>query len=87
MPDGACTLLKTIAMSWRSRVGSPFTSMNWVACVTGSNTITNCAGSCTERMHFSPAGSSTESMTISRMISSNRASGRSMPELQKTCFW
>ena len=46
--------LNTIDRLWRSRVGSPFTSMNCAAWVTGSKTITNSAGSCSERIAFSP---------------------------------
>ena len=33
-------------------VGSPLTSMNCAACVTGSNTMTNSAGSCSDRMRL-----------------------------------
>ena len=46
-------------------VGSPLTSMNCAACVTGSNTMTNSAGSCSDRIAFSPGGSSTASRVIS----------------------
>ena len=55
VPVGARALLKTIARLWRSRVCSPFTSMKWAACVTGSNTITNSAGSCSDICAFSDA--------------------------------
>src|SRR6266571_3494676 len=61
---GALTLLKTTVRFWRSRVGSPLTSMNCAECVTGSNTITNCAGSCSDSEARSPGGSSIESSTI-----------------------
>ena len=42
---GEWPLLKITARVWRSSVGSPFTSMKWAECVTGSNTITKSAGS------------------------------------------
>ena len=38
--------------------------MKWAACVTGSKTITNSAGSCSDMSAFSPAGSSMASMLI-----------------------
>ena len=67
----------------RSLVGSPLTSMKCAACVTGSNTMTNSAGNCTEICAFSPGPSSIESMVISSRICSRPVSGRSMPVPQK----
>ena len=60
VPVGVRSLSKTIARFWRSRVGSPLMSRNRVPCVTGSMTITNCAGNCSESNAFPPGGSSTE---------------------------
>src|SRR6266481_4394748 len=82
VPVGARTLLKTSERFWRSRVASPLMSRNCAACVTGSKTITNSAGSCSDRMAFSPGGNSTESRVTSSMIRS-KSLGRSIPELQK----
>ena len=52
VPFCAKTLLKTTVRFCRSRVGSPFTSMNCVVCVTGSNTMQNSDGSCTDISAF-----------------------------------
>jgi hypothetical protein len=79
---GCCSLLNTIDSDCRSRVGSPFTSMNCAVCVTGSTTITNSAGSVNDSNAFSPGGSSISSSVISSTIRSKASSGRSMPELQ-----
>ena len=39
--------------------------MNCAECVTGSNTMMNCAGNCSDSTAFSPAGSSSASITTS----------------------
>ncbi|MCY1310964.1 hypothetical protein D9M70_612080 [compost metagenome] len=46
----------------RSLVGSPLTSMNCAAWVTGSKTMMNSAGICSEMTAFSPGGSSSASI-------------------------
>src|SRR5512139_1543 len=51
--------------------------MKWAACVTGSKTITNSSGSCSDISAFSPGGSSIASMVIFSRSSSNPVSGRS----------
>ena len=58
------SLSKISDSACRSFVGSPFTSMNCAVCVTGSKTMMNFAGSCSEMIAFSPAGSSSDSSTI-----------------------
>src|SRR4029453_4084667 len=70
-----------------SRVGSPFTSMNCDMWATGSNTIKNASGRCSESSTFSPGGSSTECSVISLMSSAKASSsGKSTPELQNNCL-
>src|SRR6516225_7662478 len=81
---GVRSLSRTSVRFWRSRVGSPLTSRKRVAWVTGSRTITNSAGNCSERIAFSRGGSSTDSRTIS-WIRSSKLSGTSIPEPQNTC--
>ena len=85
VPVGACILLKIIARLCRSRVGSPLTSMKCAACVTGSNTMMNSAGSCSDIEAFSPGANSMASSVISSISSSRPVSGRSTPEPQKIC--
>ena len=80
---GGRTLSRTIVRFWRSRVGSPLTSRNWVPCVTGSMRITNSAGNCSDNSALPPGGSSTDSRTISWSRSS-KLSGTSIPEPQNT---
>ncbi len=79
---GERTLLKTMEMSRRSPVGSPLTSRNRALWVTGSKTIMNSDGSCSDNTALSPAGNSTESIVIFSMRSSNPSSGKSIPVLQ-----
>ncbi len=60
--------------------------MNWAECVTGSNTMINCGGSCSDNTAFSPAGSSSASSTTSSESDANASLLKSTPELQKTCL-
>src|SRR5712691_11252720 len=60
--------------------------MNCAACVTGSNTITNCGGNCSDNTAFSRAGSSSASSTTSSVSAANDSLLKSTPELQKTCL-
>src|ERR1700738_2903228 len=60
--------------------------MNWAECVTGSNTMTNCGGSCSDNTAFSPAGSSSASSVTSSVSDSNDSLLRSTPQLQNTCL-
>src|SRR3984885_12295322 len=85
-PVGGCDLLKTSESCWRSLVGSPCTSMNCAECVTGSNTMTNCGGSCSDRIAFSPAGSSSASSVTSSLSDAKDSLSKSTPELQNTCL-
>src|ERR1700760_5141058 len=86
VPVGGCDLLKISDSCWRSLVGSPCTSMNCAECVTGSNTMMNCGGSCSDSTALSPAGNSSASNVTSSVSDSNSSSFRSTPELQKTCL-
>ena len=60
--------------------------MNCAACVTGSNTMMNCGGNCSDSTAFSPAGSSSASSTTSSDSDANDSLLRSTPELQNTCL-
>src|SRR6266567_4476700 len=60
--------------------------MNWAECVTGSNTMMNCGGSCSDSTAFSPAGSSSASSVTSSVNDSKDSLLRSTPELQNTCL-
>ena len=60
--------------------------MNCAECVTGSNTMMNCAGSCSDSTAFSPAGSSSASSTTSSVSDANDSLLKSTPELQKICL-
>ena len=60
--------------------------MNCAECVTGSNTMMNCAGNCSDSTAFSPAGNSSASSTTSSDSCSNDSLLKSTPELQKTCL-
>ena len=60
--------------------------MNVAACVTGSNTMMNCAGSCSDSTAFSPAGNSSASSVTSSVNAVNDSLLKSTPELQKICL-
>src|SRR5216683_2277879 len=60
--------------------------MNWAEWVTGSNTMMNSFGSCSDSTAFSPAGSSSASSTTSLESDANDSSSKSTPELQKICL-
>src|ERR1700687_2297898 len=60
--------------------------MNCAACVTGSNTMMNSLGNCSDSTAFSPAGSSSASRVTSSVSDANDSLLRSTPELQKTCL-
>src|ERR1700689_4157325 len=60
--------------------------MNCAACVTGSNTMTNCGGSCNDIVAFSPAGNSSASSVTSSVSDAKDSLSRSTPELQNTCL-
>src|ERR1700732_5092657 len=60
--------------------------MNCAACVTGSNTMMNCAGNCSDNTAFSCGGSSIASNTTSLDSDANDSLSRSTPELQKICL-
>ncbi len=85
-PVGVGVFLKIIDNCWRSLVGSPWTSMNWAVCVTGSNTMMKSCGSCSDIVAFSPAGSSSASSVTSSVNEAKDSLSRSTPELQNTCL-
>ena len=60
--------------------------MNCAACVTGSNTMMNCGGNCSDIIAFSPAGSSSASSVTSSVSDANDSSSKSTPELQNICL-
>ena len=60
--------------------------MNCAACVTGSNTMMNSVGNCSDIIAFSPAGSSSASSVTSSVSVANDSSSKSTPELQNTCL-
>src|ERR1700730_10566916 len=86
VPVGGCSLLYISDSCWRSLVGSPCTSMNCAAWVTGSNTMMNCAGNCSDNTAFSCAGSSSASSTTCSDSSAKDSLLKSTPELQNTCL-
>src|SRR3979409_2152804 len=60
--------------------------MNWAVCVTGSNTMMNSPGNCSDSTAFSPAGSSSASSVTSSVNDANDSLLKSTPELQKICL-
>ena len=60
--------------------------MNCAECVTGSNTMMNCGGNCSDNTAFSPAGNSSASSMTSFDSAANDSSLKSTPELQNTCL-
>ena len=56
------------------------------ACVTGSNTMMNCGGNCSDSSTFSCAGNSRASSITSWVSVANASLSKSTPELQKTCL-
>ena len=60
--------------------------MNCAECVTGSNTMMNCVGNCSDITAFSPAGNSSASSVTSSESWSKDSLLKSMPELQKICL-
>src|ERR1700678_3138896 len=60
--------------------------MNFAAWVTGSKTMMNCGGSCSDRTVFSCGGSSSASSVTSSVSEAKLSLLRSTPELQNTCL-